>query len=581
MVCQSRTNKSSTRTGVVRGGLAVAVLSFVFMVATEPLLPIVWDEGFVLIRLVRVRSWILAVRDPEGFASAWNPRGFATVIEDRISPPRVSQLNTRSKLFSQRVLAWFWPFAREEPNGHPPLYALLALIGDILTPGRNDLSRARLGAMLLFASTSGAVFASLASRRGVWPGALGASAFVLSPQLFAMGHYAHYDAPLACLWVGAVLAFAEAAIDTQTTVKPARRSPRWGWAILFGVLLGAAAGTKLTGWLLPLPFLLWTAIYRERKGALALALGGAIAAATVYAITPPWWPAPLEGLIGFFHSNLTRAETTPIRIQFLGTVYVSPNQSLPWYNTLVWTIAASPVGFLAWALVGAARSARNPADRFATLAVISWLFLLVLRALPHTPAHDGVRQILPAFGALALVAGLGVPDRPVLWLKGLISAAILEGAVSIAVMMPVPLSYFSPAVGGLPGATWLGFEPTYYWDTLTPGVLDWLNRQTAPGRSIAFSGTPFSYFYLKKTGQLRPVALPFDRSLPWQWYLMQNRPGGMDSLDRALIARHGDRRRLLVKLGVPLVWAFERGEVEAVAVEVGEAPAAERIDDSP
>ena len=33
-------------------------------------------------------------------------------------------------------------------------------------------------------------------------------------------------------------------------------------------------------------------------------------------------------------------------------------------------------------------------------------------------------------------------------------------------MMPVPLSYFSPIVGGLPGATALGMEPTYYWDGL-------------------------------------------------------------------------------------------------------------------
>jgi hypothetical protein len=55
----------------------------------------------------------------------------------------------------------------------------------------------------------------------------------------------------------------------------------------------------------------------------------------------------------------------------------------------------------------------------------------------------------------------------------------------------------------------------------------------------------------------------------------------MDSLDRALIARYGNRRRLLVKLGVPLVWAFERGEVEAVAGEVGESTSAPRVADSP
>ena len=66
----------------------------------------------------------------------------------------------------------------------------------------------------------------------------------------------------------------------------------------------------------------------------------------------------------FFRSNLTRGETTPIPVQFLGTVYMSPSESLPWYNTLVWTVAASPVGFLAWALAGSVRAMREHGARF-------------------------------------------------------------------------------------------------------------------------------------------------------------------------------------------------------------------------
>jgi 4-amino-4-deoxy-L-arabinose transferase-like glycosyltransferase len=564
-------NKLNGRDGVARvaaGGLAVSLLTLIIMVATEPLLPIVWDEGFTLIRLERVRHWILAVRDPESYAANWNTNRVAISWRDGVRTPRASEIDTRSKLFSPRAITWFWPFAREEPHGHPPFYALLGLLGDVLTPGRNELSRARLGAILLFAATSGALFASLASRRGVWSGALGAGSLVLSPQLFAMGHYAHYDAPLTCLWVGSILAFAGAAIPASGAATGDRHSPRWTWVIFFGILAGAAAGTKITGWLLPLPFLVWTALHRDRRGALTLAVGGLVAAATVYAVTPPWWHSPWDGLITFLSSNLARGKNAPMPVQFLGKVYVSPNQSLPWYNTLVWTVAASPVGFLAWALVGSVRALRHRADRFASLAVTSWAFLLILRALPHTPGHDGVRQILPAFGALAIVSALGVGPRPGLGSRLLIVAAILEGVVSIAIMMPVPLSYFSPAVGGLPGAARLGFEPTYYWDTFTPGVIDQVNRQTAPGRSIAFALTPFSYHYLKQSGQIRPEAESLVRSLPWQWYMLQNRQGAMTPLDRALIARHGHQRVLFTKLGVPLVWAFERGEVDAIAAEI-------------
>jgi hypothetical protein len=567
MLGLASSKRQSGQGGALLGGGATALLALALMITTEPLLPIVWDEGFTLLRLARVHSWMSALRAPESFAARWSPRAFGVAMEDQVRPPRASEIDTRPKLFSREVIRWFWPFARDEPHGHPPFYAILALIGDVVRPGANDLSRARLGAMLLFAVTTGGHFASLARRRGVWSGVLGAAALALSPQLFAMGHYAHYDAPLTCLWLGSILAFAEAAIPADKTSD--RRSPQWGWAVCFGVFAGAAAGTKLTGWLLPLPFLFWTVFYRDRRGGLTLAVGAVVASLTVYAVTPPWWFSPWQGLTEFFRSNLTRGETTPIPVQFLGTVYLSPGQSLPWYNTLVWTVAASPVGFLAWALVGSVRAVGERKDRFATLAVICWIFPLVLRALPHTPGHDGVRQILPAFGALALVAGLGVGTRPGRLARCLVVAAILEGAFSISVMMPVPLSYFSPAVGGLPGAARRGFEPTYYWDTLTPEVLDRINRQTAPGRSIAFLGAPTSYYYLKQSGQLRPPAVPFDRSLPWEWYLVQNRPGAMDAMDRALIARYGQRRRLLVKFGIPLAWAFKRNEMEVIAAEKG------------
>ncbi len=54
----------------------------------------------------------------------------------------------------------------------------------------------------------------------------------------------------------------------------------------------------------------------------------------------------MVGLLRFLDSNLSRGETILINIQFLGTTYVTPKQSLPWYNTLVWTVIVTPVGFL-------------------------------------------------------------------------------------------------------------------------------------------------------------------------------------------------------------------------------------------
>ncbi len=297
-------------------------------------------------------------------------------------------------------------------------------------------------------------------------------------------------------------------------------------------MLGCAAGTKLTGWFLPLPFLAWVVLERDRRGVGTLVVGGLVAALTLYALTPPWWGEPLAGLSRFFRSNLTRGETIPIRVQFLGDVYETPNDSLPWYNTLVWTLMVTPAGFLLLGVLGAWRAVSRRAfgDRsggpLALLAAGHWAFFLILRALPHTPGHDGVRLFLPAFGCLALAAGQGgawVVERLGRWGKGAIVAALAEAAVGLAVMMPVPLSYYSPLVGGLPGATRLGMEPTYYWDALTPSALAWLNRHTPADQTVFFASNPVSWFYLRETGQLRPGIFPFEGG-PFAWYVVQNRP---------------------------------------------------------
>jgi hypothetical protein len=143
-----------------------------------------------------------------------------------------------------------------------------------------------------------------------------------------------------------------------------------------------------------------------------------------------------------------------------------------------------------------------------------------------------------------------------------IVAALLEGAASVAVMMPVPLSYFSPIVGGLPGAAALGMEPTYYWDALSPEARRWLADHTPPGQTFEFATYPHSWLYLRRTGELPERIARVDRG-PARWYVVQNRPGAFSNADRALVA--GSRPAYTVsKLGVPLVWIFPHSELERV-----------------
>lgn len=547
--------------------LGVALATLIVMMATEPRLAIVWDEGYTLGREARLRLWFRALADPIDFARNWTPPSRELVQQEGAPAPHRDQVDTRARLlFDSRVLAWFWPFAREEPHGHPPFYALVGMVGDVLTPKRTDLERARLGPMLGFSLTAGLIFLFMARRWGVWAGSAAAGAWVLQPNLFAHGHYATYDAILAALWVTATLAFARVVGlgSGDLDLERGNRRPRWAWIVVFGLLAGCAADTKLTGWFLPIPLLVWSCLYRSRRGFLALLAGGLIAALILYALNPPWWTDPIGGVTRFIESNLNRARTIPIKVLFLGQVVSTPDGSLPWYNTLLWTIFVTPVGFLTLALLGVGRALRRyRTEPFGILALGQWFFLLVLRALPHTPGHDGVRQFLPAFGMLAVVAGLGAAtlvQRFGRWGRWFIAAALAEGALSVVLMMPVPLSYYSPLVGGLRGASALGMEPTYYWDSLSDESLDWLRAHTMPGQKIRFASGPTSLFFLQDQGRLPAGLLPNEPG-SWTWYVVQNRPGAFSELDRELI-RSGKPAFEVRKWGVPLLWVFPYDQVE-------------------
>lgn len=560
-------------------GLLVFALTALVLIGTENRLAIVWDEGYTLGRETRVRWWFQALADPARFARDWRPPSLELVQSDRQAPtpPRADQIDTRAKLFDREVLAWFWPFAREEPHGHPPFYAIVGLVGDLIVHHWKPLPRARLGPILLFSAAAGGLASWLTLRWGIASGLTSALAWILQPHLFAHAHYATYDAILTALWALAILAFDRACLDVQGN-RLSR--PRWGWLVLFGVLVGCAANTKFTGWFLPLPFLVWCAIYRSRAGWITLLVGGLVGLVVLVALNPAFWSDPFDAVTRFLRSNLTRGRTIPIPVLYLGQTYRTPVESLPWSNTLVWTLFVTPLGFLILGAIGIARAVgrsrcihQRPCDPLGLLVLGNWAFLMVLRALPHTPGHDGVRLFLPAFGMLAMLAGLAVAlpltttdasvTRDPSWLRllrwiGLLAAA--EAAVGLALVMPTPLSYYSPAVGGTSGAQRLGMEPTFAWDALSDEARDWLNRHTVPTERVVFATFPTSWLYLKQTGGLTCALAPIDPGLD-RWYVLQNRPGAFSPLDRAL-ARSGQAAFTVAARGVPLLWIFPFSEVE-------------------
>ena len=381
------------------------------------------------------------------------------------------------------------------------------------------------------------------------------AAWTFQPNLFGHGHYATYDAVLTSLWVLAIIAFAQAVAAPEA----GHRDTIGRFAtVAFGLIVGCALATKLTGWFLPLPFIAWAGWARDRRALRALMIGLPLACVVLYLLNPSWWTEPITGIARFFQSNLTRGRTIPIPVQFLGIVYQTPNQSLPWYNTLVWTVLVTPVGFLLLGLAGMIRTLRrHKSEPLGLLILGNWGMLVALRTLPHTPGHDGVRLFLPAFGVMTLLVGMGA--RQFLdwfgpWARIAVAAAVVEAISSVLLLWPVPLSYYSPLVGGLPGATRLGMEPTYYWDGLSSEARQWLRDNTLPGQTIRFATFPSSWLYLRQTGELPHRLDPIDPGEP-AWYVMQNRPGAWSRIDRQLVER-STPALVVRKFGVPLVWVF-------------------------
>jgi hypothetical protein len=194
----------------------------------------------------------------------------------------------------------------------------------------------------------------------------------------------------------------------------------------------------------------------------------------------------VAGLARFLRSNLTRQETIAIGTWYLGQFYPF---SLPWHNTLVLTVATLPLGLLLLAAVGIGRAIRAARrDPFGMLILINAAMLLALRATPSAPGHDGVRQFVTAFVFLGILAALGVwtlaawVRRGAGWYRvaaaALVLLLVVAGLGQSVLIHPYELAYYGEAVGSLPGARALGLETTYYWDTLSPATLAWMNARS-------------------------------------------------------------------------------------------------------
>jgi hypothetical protein len=195
----------------------------------------------------------------------------------------------------------------------------------------------------------------------------------------------------------------------------------------------------------------------------------------------------------------------------------------------------------------------NPPERtrFSGLVVLSTLVLLVIRAIPGTPPHDGVRLFVPAFPFLALIAGIGMaqlwqwngetlPGKKrsgKRWIGRLVVVLVIVVCTgNLVYYAPQWLSFYNAFIGGVHGASRKGFEPTYYWDALDAEVIATLNASTAENEKVCFTPAKSSKTFdlVRAWDGLQPA---FRSEAPgeYRWYVFQCRPSGLTKVDRILL----------------------------------------------
>lgn len=534
--------------------VAVIILTFLVLIGSSLSLPMVWDEGNAIRRSDQILKWF-----------------------------------SDGPIFSRDALQQGWPYTTQV-EGHPAFYGLVIATGRTVSSSfLSPLTAARFGPICLFALAVGAVFWRVRDRAwriyvsgGACPHAeekshdsnAGTSlpvrcelatdfsagpspaansliaavgsvvAILLLPRLFAHAHFASFDGPLTACWLLAWALFDASKFDTGKfdtgkldTGEESRRK-RLAKNVLFGIALGMTLSCKATGWIAPIPLIVWAFCYRDRRAMTCLAIGLPVALLTFYILNPALWLSPIDGFLTFLQLNFHRDELgLNLSTQFLGQLY-NLGHPLPWYNTLFWVAVTVPVPLLILLVVELITIIRHPSvARFEILVAMNAAVLLIVRALPGVPVHDGIRLFLPAFGFIAILIGFGAAR---LWQRfgklGPICVVTfyLAAGSSLVWFAPHWLSYYNLLIGGPSGAAAVGMEPTYYWDSLDDETLAWINANTEPSEKVLFVDAPSTNLaLLRQWGKLKPE-VSRKVSGQYRWQVIQNRPGSLqpDSLRR-------------------------------------------------
>lgn len=380
-----------------------------------------------------------------------------------------------------------FPWQAGGPPFHPPLgHWVIGLIHHLFDPAPDDphvisILPGRFAAALAFGALVLVVGWWQARRCGPWTGFAASLCLALMPRVFAHAHFAALDMLSTLTFVTALLA-----------VIQADQSPhhRRAFAVA-GFLWGLAILTRLHGLLLLPPVAVWLFCRRGGFAGGPLVIWGLVALATVFAGWPWLWLSPLRHLLTFVGTATARQ---PLHTYYLGKTWA--DVQVPWHYPWVMSGVTIPTAFLVLGLFGVGLAFwQSPRRGEHALLAATAAFVLAAFSWPGAPVYDGVRLFLMVFPIWAIWTSQGLswfcrwafwrhfPSATRYAAAGILLANPLIPLITYA---PFWLSYYNGLVGGIRGATYLGFETTYWGDSITEPLLERAAR-LAPGGTVALA----------------------------------------------------------------------------------------------
>lgn len=432
-----------------------------------------------------------------------------------------------SEIFNPEEINRYW---KTDPgrNVHPSAVKWLYLAAQKIIFWENDpYIQNRVLSILIF-GISLLVFLHWWEGGSLWRGAAFILLLLSIPRFFAHVHFSATDIPMTSFLMLFVVCLDRTLLH------------RAFWST--GIILGLFVSIKITSVLLVLPLLLVFILWHRDKWRIVIpriAMICLIGILVFYIINPDWWFSPLSRCKEYLIQSLTRRSWSPFTLYFGGHFY---DYRGPFSYPLIIFLITTPILHILLLVFGITYffSKRSLCVNFKMILLFTCLvFPFLLLALPMSPAHDGVRYLLPAFPFAAVFMTIGLRK---LW--GFLSERSSHSHIKVATQWmiaaatlglfavdlynparypPYELSYYNKIVGGLSGAHRIGYDTTYWWEILNDDVLEHLNNLCA-GSTVYFPVTPTDLYFRHMLNDRRIKFLPVRDPKKAKFMLILGRP---------------------------------------------------------